>query len=200
MLTKGNKKLKQQIIESLSLSDFTKRQQDKVISGLMNNVFNKINIAILDLLTEDEKRGLEKLAKTRKKGVVLKYLSSKIKDFSSLPEEIARMTIEDFKRLRMKKFLIIIFLLGAVGLPITVFAALPTTFTELGVKIINSFWTAFTVIVVCCFIISGIFFLVAQGDPQKMALARAALRWGVVGAAVGLLASSVLPILLTWLS
>jgi len=99
----------------------------------------------------------------------------------------------------MKKFLIIIFLLSILILPTTVFA-LPTTVAELGGIVISSFWTVFTVIAVCCFIIAGILFTTAHGDPQKLSLARAALIWGVVGAVVGILSGSILPILLTWLS
>jgi len=100
MYVESNKKLKQQIIESLNLSGLTVGQKDEIISKLMDNAFNNINMAILDLLTEEEKKELEKKVKTKKKGAVLKYLNSKIKDFSLLPEEITQETIKDFKRLR----------------------------------------------------------------------------------------------------
>jgi len=100
MATTVDEKLKQQIVESLNLSGLTAEQKDEIISGLMDNAFNNINMTILDLLTEEEKKELEKKARIKKNGFVLKYLNSKIKDFSSLSEEITRETIKDFKRLR----------------------------------------------------------------------------------------------------
>ncbi|TSC95113.1 MAG: hypothetical protein CEN87_125 [Parcubacteria group bacterium Licking1014_1] len=103
MATSSAKNLKQQIINNLNLSGFTSLQQSKIISGLMDNVSDRINIAILDLLAEDEKKELGKIARSKKKGAALKYLNSKIKNISSLTEKITRETIEDFRRLRRKK-------------------------------------------------------------------------------------------------
>lgn len=98
----------------------------------------------------------------------------------------------------MKKVLIVIFLLGLLVLPIRAWA-LPTTLSELGAVVIVAFWTVFIVIAVCYFIIAGILFATARGDPQKLSLARAALIWGVVGAVVGILSGSILDLLFTWL-
>lgn len=100
MTSNKDKKLKEQIADNLNLTSLKKSQQEKVISGLMNNVFNRINMTILDLFTEEEKKELEKILKTNESGAVLKYLNSKIKDFSSLPEEVALETVKDFKRRR----------------------------------------------------------------------------------------------------
>lgn len=99
----------------------------------------------------------------------------------------------------MKKVLISIFLLSILILPTTVWA-LPTTLVELGNVVISAFWTVTTVIAVCCFILSGIYFATASGDPQKILLSKAALKWGAVGAVVAILSGSILPIILRWLS
>lgn len=104
-----------------------------------------------------------------------------------------------YSALKMKKRLIIILFFTALILPVNVLAALPNTVTALGENVKAIFWTVFLVFVVVCFIIAGILFMTARGDPQKLLLARAAVIWGVVGVVVGLLSTSVLPILFSWL-
>jgi len=49
----------------------------------------------------------------------------------------------------------------------------------------------FTAIVVVLFVVAGILFLTAQGAPEKLATARSAFLWGVVGVAVGIIAYSI---------
>ncbi|MEK7665193.1 MAG: hypothetical protein AAB361_03600 [Patescibacteria group bacterium] len=100
----------------------------------------------------------------------------------------------------MKKVLISVFLLGVVVLPAVVFGALPTTITGLGTKVVNAIWTVAVVITVCCFLLSGIMFAMAQGDPQKISLSKAAFIGGIVGAVVILISASILPILFGWLN
>ena len=103
MAVKNNNKIEQQIAESLNLSGYTAQQQNKIISKLMDNAFNKTTIAIMDLLLEDEKKEFLKMAKTKNKEAVLNYLNSRITDFSSLPEEITQEVIKDFKKLRIEQ-------------------------------------------------------------------------------------------------
>ncbi|MEK7665064.1 MAG: hypothetical protein AAB361_02910 [Patescibacteria group bacterium] len=95
-----NNRLKQQIIESLNLKSYTARQQEKIISKLMDNAFSKTFIAIMDMLLEDEKKELLRMVKTKNKEAVLNYLNSRIKNFSLLPEEITEETIKGLKKLR----------------------------------------------------------------------------------------------------
>ena len=55
-------------------------------------------------------------------------------------------------------------------------------------------WVIFAAIVVICFVIAGILFLVSDGDPEKVHKARSALIWGVAGVVVGIVAYSILAI------
>lgn len=100
MTITADKKLKQQIVENLDLSDFTKTEQDKIISGLMDNVSSAINIAVLDQLSDQEKLELENILKKHKKIATLEYLEIKIKELPLLIEKVTRETINEFKKLR----------------------------------------------------------------------------------------------------
>lgn len=60
-------------------------------------------------------------------------------------------------------------------------------------------WIIFTVIVVVCFVIAGIMFLTAQGAPEKLKTARSAFIWGIAGVVVGILAYSIIPIIINFL-
>jgi hypothetical protein len=66
---------------------------------------------------------------------------------------------------------------------------------KLGEDIINIVWIVFTVIAVIAFLIAGILFMTAMGDPEKIKNARNALIWGVVGVIVGILAFSIVQII-----
>ncbi len=57
-------------------------------------------------------------------------------------------------------------------------------------NIINVLWTIFDGIVVIVFIIAGIKYLTARGDPGKIQEANKAIIWGLVGVVVGVLANS----------
>ena len=50
----------------------------------------------------------------------------------------------------------------------------------------------FGAIAVICFVYAGIQFLTAQGAPEKLKTAKAAVLWGVVGVVVGLAAFSII--------
>jgi len=52
-------------------------------------------------------------------------------------------------------------------------------------------WPFFAAFAVIMFIYAGFIFLSASGDPSKVAEARRAVLWGVIGVAVGLLAFSI---------
>jgi translation elongation factor EF-Ts len=92
--------LKQQIADKLNLSSFSAPQQQKIISGLTENISNRINLAVFERLTEEERKELQKLAKANKKAGVLKFLNSKIDDLQSFAEQIAVETIDEFKKIR----------------------------------------------------------------------------------------------------
>lgn len=96
----SKKELKQQVAESLSLGRFKTSEQDKIIKILMDNISARINIAVMDRLDESEKKEFGNLLKSKKKSGVLKYVNSKIKDFSLVAEKIAEETVQDFKKIR----------------------------------------------------------------------------------------------------
>jgi len=59
-------------------------------------------------------------------------------------------------------------------------------------NILNAVWIIFAAIVLVCFVLSGILFLTAQGDPEKLRTARSAFIWGSVGVVVGIVAYSII--------
>jgi uncharacterized membrane protein len=67
-------------------------------------------------------------------------------------------------------------------------------FTDIITKILNSLWILFTAIAVIMFVIAGITFLTANGEPEKLKLARSALIGGTVGVIVGIIAYSIITI------
>lgn len=56
-------------------------------------------------------------------------------------------------------------------------------------------WMVFGGIAVIMFVVAGIMFLTAQGQPEKVQTARSALIWGIAGVVVGILAYSILSII-----
>ena len=65
---------------------------------------------------------------------------------------------------------------------------------DLVTKIETFMWVVFGGIAVICFVVAGILFLVAGGDPEKVQKARSAFIWGVAGVVVGIIAYSILAI------
>jgi len=94
----------------------------------------------------------------------------------------------------MNKKILTLILLGAIVLPITVFAAVDSI-QSLSMAIVNAIWPVFVVIVVICFVVAGILFLSAMGEPEKIAKAKSAFLWGVVGVVVGIVAYSIIRII-----
>lgn len=60
--------------------------------------------------------------------------------------------------------------------------------------IMTNVWMVFAAIAVILFVYAGVKFLIAGGDPSKVAEARQAAIWGVIGVAVMILAYSVFKI------
>lgn len=59
-------------------------------------------------------------------------------------------------------------------------------------SIVRASWIFFEAIAVICFVLAGILFLTAQGQPEKLQTARAAFVWGVVGVIVGIIAYGII--------
>lgn len=96
----NNIKFKKQISESMNLSGLTAAQQNKIISGLTDNISARIGIAILDQLNEKEKKELQNISKSKKKDAVLNYLNSKIENLPLLIGRVIKETINEFKRIK----------------------------------------------------------------------------------------------------
>jgi hypothetical protein len=103
----------------------------------------------------------------------------------------------------MKKIIVSLILLSAFILPISVMAAIPgqpgagsvgdldTLYETIG----SIAWKVFAIIALLAFIVAGILFLTAGGDPEKIKLARTAFIWGIVGIVVAILAFSIVGII-----
>ena len=61
-------------------------------------------------------------------------------------------------------------------------------------QILYSLWILFTAIAVIFFVVAGILFLTAQGNPEQLSKAKAAFFWGIVGVVVGIIAYSIITI------
>jgi len=58
----------------------------------------------------------------------------------------------------------------------------------------SALWTIFGAIAVVMFVVAGMLFLTASGDPEKIKSARNAAIWGVAGVVVGIMAYSIVEI------
>lgn len=59
----------------------------------------------------------------------------------------------------------------------------------------NALWIIFGLIAVIAFVMAGILFLTAGGQPEKIQSARSAFIWGIAGVVVGIVAYSVVAII-----
>jgi len=68
-----------------------------------------------------------------------------------------------------------------------------TSFTVTGIisKVVMNVWYVFAAIAVIMFVYAGVTFLTAGGAPEKIATARSAAIWGVVGVIVMILAYAI---------
>jgi len=65
-------------------------------------------------------------------------------------------------------------------------------------KVFTPLWQLAAGLAVIMFIVAGILFLTSMGDPGKLATARAAVIWGVVGLIVAIIAFSIVNIVGGW--
>lgn len=78
-------------------------------------------------------------------------------------------------------------------------AGVPTVsgLSQIVTYIENALWIIFGLIAVIMFVVAGITFMTAGGQPDKVATARSAFIWGVAGVVVGILAYSIIAIVST---
>lgn len=100
--------------------------------------------------------------------------------------------------MKTQKIITSLAILGILVMPV---AALAVDFTVPGQmspdlptvinNILTPIWQVFIGLAVIMIIVAGILFLVAGGSAEKVATARQALIWGVIGIVVGVLAFSI---------
>lgn len=100
----------------------------------------------------------------------------------------------------MKKILLSLVVVGIAAAPFLAMAQPSVTISDLPSlvnKIKSVVWTVFGLLAVIAFVIAGILFLTSNGNPEKIAQARNAFLWGVVGVVVGIIAYSIVEIVST---
>lgn len=98
----------------------------------------------------------------------------------------------------MKKIVVSLLLLSVLLVPVMVFAQPNVTISSLDqlvTRVKGPIWIVFGLIALIAFVISGVLFLTAGGDPTKVAAARTSFLWGMVGIVVGILAFSIVSII-----
>jgi len=102
-----------------------------------------------------------------------------------------------------KKIVTVLITSAILSLPMLAFAqANPTGVQVGGIQnlidiVLRIIWAIFGLIAVIAFVTAGTLFLAAQGQPDKIATARTAFIWGVVGVVVGIVAFSIIQIVKT---
>lgn len=95
----------------------------------------------------------------------------------------------------MKKFLFILTIFCILALPTTGLAQCifkgPAPLQKVITNIENAIWDIFMAVSVIFIVYAGVLFLTASGKPDKLEQAKQAFLWGVIGVAVGILASSI---------
>lgn len=100
----------------------------------------------------------------------------------------------------MKKIVVSLILLTVLLAPALAFAQPGVTIGSIE-QLVNAIkrplWIVFGLIALIAFVVAGILFLTASGDPDKIKTARTAFLWGIVGVVVGIVAYSIVTIIET---
>lgn len=94
--------LKQKIEEAIDVFGLSDIQKDKIVSGLLENISSRINMAISDELTREDKEKIFKILKAKDSTAVFNYLNGRIKNLPELVRSVAEETIQEFKNLSSK--------------------------------------------------------------------------------------------------
>ncbi|MCX6724283.1 MAG: hypothetical protein NT155_03900 [Candidatus Staskawiczbacteria bacterium] len=105
----------------------------------------------------------------------------------------------------MKTIKIALVALSIAALPLMAFAVVSNPINNVsggGISDLNTLvnsilakmWVVFAGIAVIMFLVAGILFLTAGGQPEKIQSARSAFIWGVAGVVVGIIAYSIIAI------
>ena len=94
----------------------------------------------------------------------------------------------------MEKILVSLLLLSILLVPAMAFTQPNVTINSLG-QLINAIkktiWVISGLVALIAFVVAGILFLIAAGNPKKIVQAKTAFLWGIVGVAMGIVAYSI---------
>ena len=103
--------------------------------------------------------------------------------------------------MKTKKVLAALTLASLLVVPVMALAAEPQQPIESGLtkdtlrgNILSFVWWLFAILALVCFVIAGILFLTAGGSAEKIAQAKTAVIYGVVGIAVAIIGYSIVAI------
>ncbi len=106
--------------------------------------------------------------------------------------------------MKTKKVLIALTLASLLVLPVITLAASPVqppegglTKDSLRTNLLSFIWWLFGILALICFVIAGILFLTAGGSAEKIAQAKTAVIYGVVGVAIAIIGYSIVAIVRT---
>jgi len=95
-------------------------------------------------------------------------------------------------------FLVLLFGLSVFPLASSAYVFLGTvTISDLFANVLDFVWMLFAGLAVILFIAAGLLFLMAQGKPEGVERAKAAVIWGTVGVIVAIVAFSIVTIMQT---
>ncbi len=91
--------IKNAIVTGLDLSNLEKKEQDSIVSVVFDNISRRVNMAVWEVLSDDDKEGLVEVLRLNPKEV-FEYISSKVDGFPSLVENVTRQTLDSFRQKR----------------------------------------------------------------------------------------------------
>lgn len=95
-----DEKLKNELISRVNLYGLKHEQKDKIISALVDNISVRLSVDLFDHLSATEREELENILRSGGEDEALKYVRSKISDFSLLLQKNTEETINDFEKIR----------------------------------------------------------------------------------------------------
>ena len=91
--------LKEYIKTKTDTSKFAEQREEKILEGLADAISTAINIAILEKLDDASKKEFLALVQAGTSEEIPRYAESKIGDFTSLLDDAADKTIDEYNRL-----------------------------------------------------------------------------------------------------
>ncbi|MCX6760113.1 MAG: hypothetical protein NTW46_02105 [Candidatus Nealsonbacteria bacterium] len=97
MISVNDKDLKKAIAEKLNLNGFSKKEQEKIIDKILENVSLKASILLLDRLSEEERVEFSML---KTKESVMDFFNRKTIDIYLIVDEAISIIIADLRKIK----------------------------------------------------------------------------------------------------